>query len=106
MELEPEPELYDSTVNNIVMDYCQIIKNDTEVCLICLSVKKDWTKYKLKCGHQFHTRCYRKWIAVKHKLNCSLCGDLDENCNNTFCQLCKKFCDHTWDKCALLYRWS
>ena len=106
MELEPEPEIYNSYVNNTVMDYCKCVKDSEEVCMICLCVKREWMKYQLRCGHQFHTRCYRKWLATKNKLNCTLCGDLAENDSNTYCQVCDKFCSHTWDKCALLYRWS
>ena len=30
-----------------------------------------WNRYDLKCGHTFHTRCFRQWCYKKDSVNCS-----------------------------------
>ena len=104
--MELEPEIFSPKVNNLIMDYCKHMKSSEEYCLICLEIKKDWAKYQLKCGHQFHTRCLRKWLATKDRLNCSVCGDLAESVDNTYCHLCDDFVKHSWDECYKLYYYS
>ena len=65
----------------------------------CLHERGDWDYYELKCGHKFHTRCLRAWLAYKKNLNCTLCGDLQENNENSWCDRCNlwghKYLDET-----------
>ena len=45
------------------------LSNNQDLCLACdcdeTEEGKQWDRYKTKCGHVFHTRCFRKWCAVK-----------------------------------------
>ena len=45
----------------------------------------------LKCGHSFHSRCFREWCGTKNCINCPLCGDVEETKHNRFCSFCKKW---------------
>ena len=75
--------------------YGQDLYNNKELCLICYVDEteegKQWTRYKTKCGHIFHTRCFRRWCGVKNCINCSYCGDIPEIKQNRFCIHCDKF---------------
>ena len=86
MELEYELHDYDF---ELIMDkrkYMHTITEDDDkigCCLVCMvnEEKGDnsfkWHRYKLKCSHQLHTRCARKWFNKKNKINCPYCGDLN-----------------------------
>ena len=78
-----------------VLDYVQTIHNSKRLCLVCLVDEREdgnkWDRYKIVCGHMFHTRCYRKWYTKKKCLNCPLCGDIPEVPANAYCDFCKRF---------------
>ena len=71
------------------------LSSNKELCLICYTDEtedgKQWDRYKTKCGHIFHTRCFRRWCGVKNCVNCSFCGDIPEIIDNRYCDICKKF---------------
>ncbi len=57
-------------------DTCTLLKNNKQqICKVCDLNNPHWDKYKLHCGHHFHTRCLRKWFHEKgDKLDCPRCG--------------------------------
>ena len=71
------------------------LSNNQDLCLICYvdetEDKKQWDRYKTKCGHIFHTRCFRRWCGVKNCVNCSFCGNIPEIIDNRFCVCCSEF---------------
>ena len=74
MELMPKAELE----NLDVIWYVKVLENDQSLCNICLTDEiedgKQWTRYQLKCGHVFHSRCLRRWCGTKQAIHCSFCG--------------------------------
>ena len=83
--------------------YTKLLCDSNELCLICMldesenNINLKWDRYQLCCGHQFHTRCLRKWCNTKQKLNCSLCGDIELNSKNEYCNTCHKWGHSTVD---------
>ena len=63
--------------------------------MICLTDEtkegKQWTRYQIKCGHVFHSRCFRRWCGTKQCLNCSCCGDIPEDRDSRYCEKCDVF---------------
>ena len=43
-----------------------------EICAVCLSSINEKDKYKLECGHIFHTDCIIKWFRNSNG-NCPCC---------------------------------
>ena len=66
-----------------------------ERCIVCMVDedfdKEVWTRYELRCGHQMHSRCFRKWCHQKQKINCPYCGDVEDKPENHYCSICKIF---------------
>ncbi len=66
-----------------------------ESCVACLKDENTnirWHRYELPCHHQMHTRCCRKWIFEKGKLNCRFCGDIDTSqTKSQYCSTCNKW---------------
>lgn len=89
--------------DDITQNYCKPIKGDSSDCYVCMMENPVWEKYQLVCGHKYHTRCYRKWVATTHKLSCSVCGDIPQIRQNAFCCLCNGFYDHNVNQCASLH---
>ena len=93
MDLEFDP--YEDYLET--MFYAQTLEEDDTLCLICQvdeideHNKQRWHRYKLKCGHIYHTRCLRRWCHRKDTLNCTLCGDIDEKPANMWCDFCSTF---------------
>ena len=75
--------------------YGMDLYDNKDLCLICCVDETEdgeqWQRYKTKCGHIFHTRCFRRWCGVKNCINCSLCGDIKEIKQNRHCHDCNKF---------------
>ena len=74
-------------------NYGERLFNNKDLCLICNveEEERNWQRYRLVCGHVFHTRCFRRWCGVKQSINCSYCGDIPEVIHNRFCTMCYKF---------------
>ena len=74
--------------------YGKVEQNSSELCLACMTDEiedgKQWDRYKLKCGHVAHTRCFRNWCGTKHEVNCPVCGDIEPVKENRYCDYCKK----------------
>jgi hypothetical protein len=87
---------------NYVLKYTQTLINNNELCIICLldetEEDKQWHRYKLVCGHIFHTRCFRKWIDKKNLINCPYCGDISPIEKNNFCNTCNIFGHETYSQ--------
>ena len=75
--------------------YTKTIKKSQETCIVCMVdedfEKEIWDRYELQCGHQMHTRCFRKWCEHKGKVNCPYCGDVQDIANNHYCSICNEF---------------
>ena len=75
--------------------YGKDLYDNKDLCLICYVDETEdgeqWDRYKTKCGHIFHTRCFRRWCGFKNCINCSFCGDIKEIKQNRFCNICNKF---------------
>lgn len=50
-----------------------------------------WGRYQLKCGHQVHIRCFRKWCKEVGYVGCPCCGPVEEVEANEFCVRCEAF---------------
>lgn len=89
LNCEPDEEYIDC------MFYIKDINDSKDLCLICMTDEteegKQWTRYKIKCGHVFHSRCFRRWCGMKNCLNCSCCGDLPEDKSSRYCNKCDEF---------------
>lgn len=75
------------------INYTQTITSvagNNDLCIICLE-DNQCKKYKISCGHVFHTTCFKKWIDTKKKLNCPYCGYIPLIIQNQFCTNCNKF---------------
>ena len=79
--------------------YTQTIHNSNELCIICQLDEtedgKQWDRYKIVCGHIFHTRCFRKWAGKKMCINCPYCGDIPMIDKHEYCSSCKIFGHHS-----------
>jgi len=76
MELPIDPDK--EYTNDDILFYTKQIKANKFFCLICQieEQKPKFDKYKLKCKHQYHTRCFRRYCFYKNKVLCPLCGDI------------------------------
>lgn len=77
-------------------NFVELVHDSNEQCLICLVDESEqghqWDRYKLSCGHQYHTRCYRLWVNDIGKYKCTLCGDIDmDDHTKQFCTECKEW---------------
>jgi hypothetical protein len=97
--MELEFEVYSNIED--VSRYTQTIENNNELCIICqldeIEDGKQWDRYKLVCGHIFHTRCFRTWAGRKESINCPYCGDIEMCEKNKYCSDCKKFGHSNYD---------
>ena len=75
--------------------YVKELRQDSSLCLVCLldegEDEKRWLRYELRCGHVFHTRCFRRWCGKKQAINCPYCGSIDESMANRYCSTCQCF---------------
>ena len=86
MECEPSQELID------VIFCCKTLSDDKTECIICLHDETaeghQWDRYRMPCGHKYHTRCLRRWCYYKQSVNCPLCADVNKDGVNTRCIIC------------------
>lgn len=85
-------------------DECQECMNYTKPiyhkeawsCIICHLTELPydditWIRYELRCKHQVHIRCYKKWCKLKKTVGCPECGPLPYTDVNMYCELCSMF---------------
>ena len=86
----------------------QLPSNNTDLCIICQVDEtqdgKQWDRYSSKCGHVFHSRCFRRWCGVRGAINCPYCGDIPEVKKFRFCSTCRCY-GHSdaydgWQECT------
>ena len=86
-------EEYDEAIN-----YTKVLYKNKELCIICqvdeTADGNQWHRYKTRCGHITHTRCFRRWCYYKQCVFCPYCGNLENNDANYFCSDCNKFGHH------------
>lgn len=75
MELPIKPD--EEYLKDDILFYTKQCRGDKEICLICHFVNKKYDKYKLKCNHTYHTRCFRRYCFFKDAIKCPLCNDID-----------------------------
>jgi len=68
--------------------------NDEQICNYCHSNNPKRIKFELPCGHHMHCKCTVKCL-FNNKLNCVICGPIEEMENNSYCSSCDK-----WGQCA------
>ena len=49
-----------------------------------------WGRYELRCGHQAHIRCFRRWCKSEG-IGCPRCGPIEEVEENRVCHSCNEF---------------
>ncbi len=47
------------------------ISDDT--CVVCLETKEQHPQTTLRCGHRFHTACWKLWAESPNQLSCPTC---------------------------------
>lgn len=94
MELESNIELESDSGIHCV----KLIKNSKKMCMICVFKATEnngpWDRYMLKCGHYFHTRCFRRYVKISNeKVQCSVCqqGNIKDDQSFNYCKNCCKF---------------
>lgn len=75
LKCNPELERDLHTFNEINMVDVKTIKSK-DPCCVCLIINKEWESYCLPCEHIAHTRCYRRWLFLRNKPDCAICGTI------------------------------
>ena len=92
MEIEAEPEL---EYFNCIFYVKKTDEANKTLCKVCLTDETEdgnqWDRYQLRCGHIYHTRCFRRWCGVKNCLNCPYCGTIEEAKKNRYCDDCDAY---------------
>lgn len=94
---------YEQGYTNDHEPYVRPIANDlTWTCVLC-DIREDtiyidewqgthiWLRYGLRCEHQAHDVCYRKWAETTGKVGCPCCGPLERLDTNAYCSRCIQF---------------
>ena len=91
---------------NECINYVKQTYNDNEwTCEICCLKEQRikinattyilWYRYQLKCGHQVHVRCYRKWCKMMNVVGCPSCltaqQHTPESAEYLYCKVCFNF---------------
>ena len=84
MELECEPLKENLDILNYKM---KTLKNNKTLCSICQLDEREttndknicWERYKLSCGHIYHTRCFRRHCFYKNNIECPYRCQLKKN---------------------------
>ena len=74
----------------------QIHDEKTWKCIICELTESStyhtlWVRYELRCNHQVHIRCYKKWCKQQKTVGCPSCGPLSYVETNMYCEYCDHF---------------
>ena len=59
-----------------------------------------WHRYKLQCGHEAHSRCYRVWCKKMDAVGC-MCEIREKMNENLYCENCKTF-GHGSSNCPIV----
>ena len=80
--------------NDNFIPYVKFLQNDKTLCSVCMMKEKKktpWERYKMKCGHVCHSRCWRRLCHVKDAPWCPFCGKIVEKDHNMYCHKCDTF---------------
>jgi hypothetical protein len=106
-------QLIETDECNVCMNYVKMISNGSPWKCVCCSMdeatiyigKREgvflWHRYELRCGHQCHERCYRKWCYYMDTVGCPLCGTLSKDTHNQYCRICKSW-GHSRETCPMI----
>jgi hypothetical protein len=95
--------LYENDECDKCMLYVRFIANSkTWKCVICDLVEEQaadvhedyniiWGRYQLRCEHEVHIRCFRKWCKINEMVGCVLCGPIEQVESNRFCNQCEQY---------------
>ena len=67
-------------------------------CCVCLQSNKQLDSYILPCDHAAHVHCYRRWLFLRNRPDCVLCGFINWNKTSnapTSCDCIDKCSEHT-----------
>lgn len=87
----------DEEESDIAMDYVREASiNSKKLCQVCKldefeKHKTIWHRYELKCGHQCHTRCFRRFSKNIGTVACPTCGEIEQTLENKCCWICNTF---------------
>ena len=78
MNIEFDTDKECQVMNELILYKIRPLMKNTTLCGICqldeqetLETKKIyWERYKLSCGHIFHSRCFRRHCYFKHNIEC------------------------------------
>ena len=78
MELEFDVEKECKIMNELILYKIKPLLKNKTLCGICQLDEKEtlndkkifWERYKLSCGHIFHTRCFRRHCYHKDNIEC------------------------------------
>jgi hypothetical protein len=99
--------------SNDAVDYVKMVSDGAPWKCVCCSMteatlylgKREgvflWHRYELRCGHQCHERCYRRWCRMEDVVGCPVCGILSRVEGNQFCRVCGSW-GHARETCPLL----
>jgi hypothetical protein len=88
---------------NDCMDYVQMISDGKAWICVCCGMEEAtfyvgkregvflWHRYQLRCGHQCHERCYRRWCLTQDGIGCPTCGLIKKSQENEFCRYCDQW---------------
>jgi hypothetical protein len=93
LELEYEPnDLYLELMLRPIYQSKNFLEINKKECVVCGGVEKNWDLYQYPCFHYGHTRCVRKWLVTKKKIQCPWCQYLTPLKKS--CRTCQKWSDH------------
>lgn len=59
-------------------DKYRVVKTNNSCC-VCLGINNAWDSHVLPCYHIAHTRCFRRWLYLRNKADCPICGKINWN---------------------------
>jgi hypothetical protein len=71
---------YSNTVKKWRCEICKMVETPVRIDGIVYNC----SRYKLKCGHNMHGRCYDKWCKIRNKDGCVLKREKCITCNELY----------------------